>query len=452
MHRYAIGPTGAERRDAVGRILVREESWRELLGSTTRTVVYSYNTFGRLFTHTRYNCTCEGYTAGTCGTAVSSTVYAYDSFGNRTDLGVATSDDRVPTRPVSGTITYNAMGQPTTIGSGATGRTYAYDVLGRLASATVGTSSTVAMHYDPLGRIVDINPGTISTTTPQQRFVYRDGLHPSAWMRRTCGTCTWEIHYYVYGMSQQTPDLEYIDADSDGVIDGTRRFAYDERGSLRLIYRVTGGTQQTMQSIEYDAWGNVITRAGFSGEIFAPFGFAGGIMLPVVDLVHFGARDYDPAMGRWTTKDPIHFGGGDNLYAYCGNDPVNHVDPTGLDFVGGLIVGGAFGGGLDVGAGLSNWVAHGTYDASFGSFVALGIGAGLVGVLIFGGAAVTIGVGVVALAFVAGVVTGFLLDGLGLSIDASLRALWRDLGAALHESDACQSGLDGGAEGCGMCR
>jgi hypothetical protein len=33
------------------------------------------------------------------------------------------------------------------------------------------------------------------------------------------------------------------------------------------------------------------------------------------------------------TKDPIRFAGGDpNLYAYCNNDPVNHVDPGGLIF------------------------------------------------------------------------------------------------------------------------
>jgi uncharacterized protein RhaS with RHS repeats len=46
--------------------------------------------------------------------------------------------------------------------------------------------------------------------------------------------------------------------------------------------------------------------------------------------VRFGARDYDPEIGRWTTKDPIRFAGGDpNLYGYVLNDPVNLVDPNG---------------------------------------------------------------------------------------------------------------------------
>lgn len=49
------------------------------------------------------------------------------------------------------------------------------------------------------------------------------------------------------------------------------------------------------------------------------------------ELVRFGARDYDPAMGRWTGKDPIRFLGGDaNLYGYVVGDPVNLIDSAGL--------------------------------------------------------------------------------------------------------------------------
>jgi RHS repeat-associated protein len=62
-----------------------------------------------------------------------------------------------------------------------------------------------------------------------------------------------------------------------------------------------------------------------------PLGFAGGFYDHDTKLVRFGARDYDPALGRWTAKDPIDFAGGDmNLYGYVGNSPVNWVDPSGL--------------------------------------------------------------------------------------------------------------------------
>ena len=47
-------------------------------------------------------------------------------------------------------------------------------------------------------------------------------------------------------------------------------------------------------------------------------------------LVNFRARWYDPVTGRWLSKDPIGLSGGLNLYAFCGNDPVNSLDPFGL--------------------------------------------------------------------------------------------------------------------------
>jgi RHS repeat-associated protein len=45
--------------------------------------------------------------------------------------------------------------------------------------------------------------------------------------------------------------------------------------------------------------------------------------------MRFGARDYDPSVGRWTSKDPIQFKGGMNLYSYVANDPVNRTDVGG---------------------------------------------------------------------------------------------------------------------------
>ncbi|WP_339133397.1 MAG: RHS repeat-associated core domain-containing protein [Candidatus Electrothrix sp. GW3-4] len=43
-------------------------------------------------------------------------------------------------------------------------------------------------------------------------------------------------------------------------------------------------------------------------------------------------RYYDPETGRYIAADPIGLGGGMNLYAYVGGDPVNGVDPMGLQF------------------------------------------------------------------------------------------------------------------------
>jgi RHS repeat-associated protein len=105
---------------------------------------------------------------------------------------------------------------------------------------------------------------------------------------------------------------------------------------LLKIFEAQSGT--IAQEMEYDDWGKVTsdTNPGFQ-----PFGFAGGLYDHQTKLVRFGARDYDGETGRWTTKDPIRFDGGDtNLYGYVMQDPVNFIDVKGTNLVAvGRIVG-----------------------------------------------------------------------------------------------------------------
>jgi RHS repeat-associated protein len=149
--------------------------------------------------------------------------------------------------------------------------------------------------------------------TVVKRWLYHDGLKPVAELDGTGAL----VSQFVYGSNPNVPD--YV------VKSGVKyRIAADQLGSVRLVINVsTGAIAQVMQ---HDAWGNVVqdTSVGFT-----PFGFAGGFYDPDTGLVRFGARDYDPVVGRWTTKEPRRFIEGPSLYVYVSADPVNFIDMNG---------------------------------------------------------------------------------------------------------------------------
>ncbi|MGE5557317.1 MAG: RHS repeat domain-containing protein [Bacillota bacterium] len=56
-------------------------------------------------------------------------------------------------------------------------------------------------------------------------------------------------------------------------------------------------------------------------------------------LVYFGARFYDPEIGRFITEDPAK--DGVNWYVYCENNPLKYIDLDGLSSIGITVQGGA---------------------------------------------------------------------------------------------------------------
>ncbi|RYG31649.1 MAG: RHS repeat-associated core domain-containing protein, partial [Burkholderiales bacterium] len=120
-----------------------------------------------------------------------------------------------------------------------------------------------------------------------------------------------------YGSRSNVPDSMVM----GGV---TYRLVADHLGSVRLVVDAANG--DVIQRIEYDVWGvaTLDTNPGFQ-----PFGFAGGLYDAAAELVHFGARDYDPQVGVWISKDPARFAGGFNFYEYSNSDPVNYADDSG---------------------------------------------------------------------------------------------------------------------------
>jgi RHS repeat-associated protein len=287
-------------RDSLGRLSQKTET----LGGTTRVFSYAYDLAGRL-SEVRQD-----------GVLVVN--YSYDPNGNRlsrTDPG-GTLNARYDAQDrllQYGPTTYNnhPNGERASKIAGGQTTTYQYEGMGNLTGVTLPDGTRIEYLLDAQDRRV----GKRVNGTLVQAFLYGDGLRPIAELDGG-GTV---VSRFVYATGDSVPDY-LVKA---GV---TYRIITDHLGSPRLV--LDSATGQIVQRMDHDEFGRVAldTNPGFQ-----PFGFAGGLYDAQTGLMHFGAREYDPETGRWTTKDPIGFAGGDgNLYAYVGNEPVNNVDPAGL--------------------------------------------------------------------------------------------------------------------------
>ncbi|MCC6996412.1 MAG: hypothetical protein IT370_17510 [Deltaproteobacteria bacterium] len=286
--------------------LGRAASITEVLGGVTTVRLYGYDVAGRLETVTQNGVEAERY--------------AYDSNGNRTtrtlagatQTAVPDAQDRL-TSAGPETFIWSQSGELRTRTNTTTGAVtqYGYDSNGSLTSAELPDSRNVEYIIDATGRRIGKRVDGVLV----EGFIYQDALRPAAWLDGTGAVRA----TFVYAHAAGAPDLMLVGPSS-------YRLVKDNTGSVRMVLDVASGV--VAQRIEYDAWGQVVldTSPGFQ-----PFGYTGALVDRDTGLVHLGAREYDPGLGRFTTKDPLSFGGGDtNLLAYVANDPINHVDPTGL--------------------------------------------------------------------------------------------------------------------------
>ncbi|MDB5048645.1 MAG: hypothetical protein JWO30_1716 [Fibrobacteres bacterium] len=287
-------------RDKLGRIKQKIET----IAGTTHSYQYTYDRTGRLI---------ESYLD-----SVIASTYAYDSNGNRRirthastiDSGTYDDQDRM-TRYGSSTFTYNHNGDLLKKISGSDTTRYNYDVFGNLLSVVLPGGDSVSFLVDGRNRRVvkKMNGAFV------QGFLYQSQLNPAA-IVDSSGTI---MAQFVYGSRSNVPD-QMIKNDT------AYQFVCDQLGSPRLILNTVTGV--VTQRIDYDEFGNVTYD---SNPEFQPFGFAGGLYDASIAQTRFGARDYAALEGRWTTKDPVKFSGGNaNLYVYISNDPINRIDPSGL--------------------------------------------------------------------------------------------------------------------------
>ena len=68
-----------------------------------------------------------------------------------------------------------------------------------------------------------------------------------------------------------------------------------------------------------------------------PFRFSSEYSDDALGLVYYNYRHLEPVTGRWLNRDPIEEKGGENLYAFSGNNPILYVDINGESFWDDLI-------------------------------------------------------------------------------------------------------------------
>ena len=98
-------------------------------------------------------------------------------------------------------------------------------------------------------------------------------------------------------------------------------YASDELGSITQVER----EGEIVNRYEYDAWGNLIAC---EERVENRFQFNGQQLDPISQQYYLRARYYNPVIGRFTQED-TYDEDGLNLYAYCRNNPVCYVDPSG---------------------------------------------------------------------------------------------------------------------------
>ena len=108
---------------------------------------------------------------------------------------------------------------------------------------------------------------------------------------------------------------------------GSHALLMDGLGSIRFLL---DNTQRFSDGYVYEAFGRQVSREGQTPSAYRFVGAYGYYQDWETGLQLLTARYYDAEVGRFVTRDPIGFGGGDwNIYGYVGSSPIRTADPSG---------------------------------------------------------------------------------------------------------------------------
>ena len=102
-------------------------------------------------------------------------------------------------------------------------------------------------------------------------------------------------------------------------------YLYNGHGDVTML---TDSSGNVTKDYEYSSFGKQKSSTTDGDE--NPYRYSGEYYDMESGYTYLQARYYDPNIGRFVSEDPAM--DGDNWYVYCGNDPINMVDPSGMWF------------------------------------------------------------------------------------------------------------------------
>ena len=281
---------------------------------------FSYNDAGEL-ARADYGMVPNG--GGGFGVPLRYATYLPDKAGNRTQVDA--NGMLLPFSPnLLNQYAQTSNGQSHEI-SGYQNVSYQYVGDTRLSRASSTASGVYELGYDALGRCVK------RTTNGVSVYSAYDGERPVKEFN-AAGTV---LASSVYGIGID----EIIARYNNGL---TQYLQQDRLGNVSAITDANG---EVTESYRYDAFGtpyffSAPTLANHLGSDITASGtavnnrflFTGREWVARFGFYEYRNRAYHPGLGRFMSEDPKSFAAGDrNLFRYCGGDPVNRVDPMGLE-------------------------------------------------------------------------------------------------------------------------